>query len=902
MIGIVVVSHSAAVARATVDLAADMVEADDLPTIEIAAGLDESTFGTDAAAIAEALAAVDSGDGVLVLLDLGSAIMSTEMALESIDPDVAERVAISSAPLVEGLVAAVVTAASGAALEEVRVEAERGLIAKQDHLCSRGSAAANGAEDADAEDAQASELSAEMVVDTPHGLHARPAARFVSCVKRFSQAEVRLRNIDGSERFVDAGSLSGVATLGIGNGDRIDVRASGSQAADVLDALAALAAEGFGDTPTAATAQPQTAPAPPDSGPHSGTSGSANDDGATSTTDLGASPTAAPAAASMGSGLEAAIGVLTRPASGADIEDYRASGDPKTEHARLSDAISVAQEQLAALVDFTRSTIGDEQAQVFEAHQAMLDDAAIVQPAHLAIDEGDSAVAAWRASGHSVVSQFEALSDAYQRERAQDVRSVSDRVLRILVDRSAGGEEDGENGKGTKVGVRAEPKGEEQDQGRSEEGCEKGQTAGHGVDGGQAAGHGVILVVPELDPGTAATIDVEHVAGILCAAGGSTGHGVIIASARGIPVLTGVVHLADVAEGSTVAFDARSGQVLIEPTEAQRAEFEQMLTERGDQQDQDRAHATDPGRTSEGHPVAVMANVTSVEDARRAVELGAQGSGLVRTEVMFESWKSMPTVAEQVAEFTAVARALDGTPMTIRTWDIGADKPLAFWTQEHEQNPFLGVRGVRSFVSDPTPLRDQLSAACQVAAEYPVAVMFPMVSTVDEVTWLLEQLDAVCEDRADGRPPGLRVGIMIEVPAAALRAAAMTASLDFVSIGTNDLTQYVLAAERGNPGVDELFDTLDPAVLTLIDKVCREVGDGVDVGVCGAAASDPASAALLVGLGVHDLSATPVAVPRVKSVLRQHSREQLRALGSAALRCERAEQVRHLLRTELGSN
>jgi len=293
--------------------------------------------------------------------------------------------------------------------------------------------------------------------------------------------------------------------------------------------------------------------------------------------------------------------------------------------------------------------------------------------------------------------------------------------------------------------------------------------------------------------------------------------------------------------------------------------------------------------------VSVKANVTSASEAGRAVGLGAEGSGLVRTEVMFAEWGVAPTVAEQVAEFTAVAEALGGQMMTICTWDIGADKPLAFWKQTPEEHPFLRVRGLRSFLDDPALLLDQLEAVCLVAKDYPVRAMFPMVATVEEAQWALDRLEQAASRGEGGRPEGLEVGIMIEVPAAALRAEAMSAQLDFVSIGTNDLTQYTLAAERGNAGVAHLFDPLDPALLALIASVCRDVAEGVSVGVCGGAASDPAAAALLVGLGVDDLSATPVAVPRVKATLRRHTLETLQDLAARALRCDSATEVRQLL-------
>ncbi len=864
MIGIVVVSHSHALAHAAVGLAAEMVEADQLPHIEIAAGLDDETFGTDAAAISEAITAADSADGVLVLLDLGSAILSAEMALEFVDPDVADRVALSSAPLVEGLVAAVVTASGGAALDRVKAEAERGLAAKREHL--DGNAALHEAVSDEAIDDAASSvpgssvpgssgsrwtgsestgadslgpdaLTRKLVVGIPHGLHARPAARFVACVNRFGDTEVRVRNLDGADKVADAGSLSAVASLGVKQGHRIEVQAAGEHAKDVLDALTTLAAAGFGDGGA-------------ESAPSSRRADKREED---DTRSRSFEPT-------MGSGLEAAIGVIWCPESDVDAADYEPSGDNATESERLNEAIASACRDLKNQIATTRAYVGAAEAEIFEAHMALVQDLGLAGPARQDMERGVPAALAWQRAGEAVAAQFDALDDDYQRERAQDVRSVTTRVLRQLIESGADADGDAEDGTG------------------------------------DAGAEQRILVVQELDPAAAASLDAEHVGGIVTIGGGSTGHGVIIASARGVPVLTGIREAADFASGAVLAFDVRDRRVVLDPDDAQRTGFEQLLRDRAEQQEADRAAAGEPGQTQDGLRISVKANVTSAPEAARAVELGAEGSGLVRTEVMFGEWRSAPTVQEQVAEFTAVAKALDGRVMTIRTWDIGADKPLAFWKQEPEQNPFLGVRGLRSFVGDSAVLLDQLEAVCVVAADYPVRVMFPMVATVEEVQWALDRLAEVANRVEGGRPDSLEVGIMIEVPCAALRAEAMSVLLDFVSIGTNDLTQYTLAAERGNAGVEHLFDPLDPAVLSLIASVCRDVPDGVSVGVCGGAASDPAVAALLVGLGVDDLSATPVAVPRVKAALRRHTATTLQDLARRALRCDSASEVRDLLK------
>jgi phosphoenolpyruvate-protein kinase (PTS system EI component) len=284
----------------------------------------------------------------------------------------------------------------------------------------------------------------------------------------------------------------------------------------------------------------------------------------------------------------------------------------------------------------------------------------------------------------------------------------------------------------------------------------------------------------------------------------------------------------------------------------------------------------------DGRTIDVLVNVGSVRDAIDA--RGADGSGLVRTEVLFGDRRTAPTVAEQVERFRAIAAALGGKPITIRTWDIGGDKPLPFLPQDSEANPFLGERGLRVFRRRPELLREQLEAVRQVAAETPVHVMFPMVTTADEVAWALDELGP--------RPDGLEVGIMVEVPAAALRIETLAVGLDFVSIGTNDLTQYTTAADRTNSAVAPLADGLDPAVLQLIDHVVRKAG--VRVAVCGDLASDPQSAVLLAALGVQELSAVGPQIPLVKALLRQTDLTQVPT--AAALAARDATEVRQLVR------
>ncbi|TCC43041.1 HPr family phosphocarrier protein [Kribbella sindirgiensis] len=766
MIGIVVVSHSRALADAAVGLAAEMVAEDKRPVIAVAAGLDATTFGTDAMAVSEAIGTADSPDGVLVLLDLGSAVLSAEMALEFVDPEVAARVRLTSAPLVEGLVAAVVTASTDASLDAVAAEAERGLVGKQDHL---GVATAESAPVVEADRA------VEVVVGNEHGLHARPAARLVGLVNGFD-AVVTLTDLDTGKGPVDASSLSMVATLNAQQGHRLRVGASGTEAEAVLAAVENLAAENFGDAVVETTV-----PSP------------------------------------GGSGLDVALGPAVLAGAGVDLGAYVA-GD--NELLRLDDALATARDQLRELQDVH----GD----IFAAHLALLGDRKVLDDVRASITAGASAPTAWKQVYDGLAATFEGLDDPYQRERAQDVRAVRDRVLRLLV----------------------------------------GVTAEAPTDG--------ILVVPELDAATAATLDATRIAGIAVRAAGTTGHGVIVARSRGIPLITGIGDV-DVPPGVVVFFDARTGSFEVAPDEDR---VRATITEREGERTRAIADAEQPATTRDGRTIDVLVNVGVVQDAVDA--RGADGSGLVRTEVLFGDRRTAPTVDEQVDAFRAIARALGGRPITIRTWDIGGDKPLPFLPQDREANPFLGERGLRVFRRRPQLLRDQLEAVRRTAAETQVHVMFPMVTTADEVEWALQEL---------GPRDGLEVGIMVEVPAAALRVSTLARDLDFVSIGTNDLTQYTTAADRTNAAVAPLADGLDPAVLQLIDHVVRNAG--VRVAVCGDLASDPQAAVLLAALGVTELSAVGPQVPLVKAQLRQ---ADLGRVDTAAVLAARdAAQVRGLL-------
>jgi phosphoenolpyruvate-protein phosphotransferase/dihydroxyacetone kinase phosphotransfer subunit len=861
MVGIVVVSHSRPLARAAVALAQEMVHGRGV-RIVVAAGLDESTTGTDATAILHALAEADDGSGVVVLMDLGSAVLSAELALELLDDEVARsRVLLCPAPLVEGLVAAAVSAAAGAGRVEVAAEATAALAGKQSQLGgSATGATASGAGTAGAGAGTAAEhrpapvkgaVVGRFTLVNPHGLHARPAARLVQRARDFD-ASVRLRNLSTGTGPVSAASLSEVAILGALAGHEVEVSADGAQAVEAVRALTELAEGGFGEGRAG----------PPEVRP-------------------GAVPAQEPAAegtawrgmpASPGIG----VGPVLRPASGgvaleSALPVAGTSADPQGEPARLSAALDAVRDRLVRLRARTAAELGADEAAIFEAHLLMLDDPGVLDDVRARIGAGTGAAAAWQQAMLAVHDRFAALPDPYLRARAQDVRAVGEQVLAEL------------------VGLAPPAPGRESSPGGASD-----PTVSDPAQRG-------VLVAADLTPAQAAELDPARVAAVVLAGGSPTSHGAILARAHAVPVVVGAgERVLRLAPGTVLAVDGSTGELVRDPDPGTIEAFTERAGRLARRRERALAAAGAPARTRDGVEVLVGANLGGVDDARAAAAGGADLAGLVRTEFLFLGRAQAPDVDEQEKAYLDLADALGGRRLTLRTLDVGGDKPLPYLPMPAEANPFLGVRGLRLSLRRPDLLAGQLLAIVRVAHETPVSVMFPMVATVRELLAARAALDEAVRRHGRGTPPGLQVGMMVEVPAAALKTPAFARHVDFLSIGTNDLTQYALAAERGNEAVAAVGDPLDPGVLRLIDAVCRGAarvagGSGPLVAVCGELAADERAAGILVGLGVRELSVSPAAVPVVKDAVRALDLPAARDLGARALAADGPDEVRALL-------
>lgn len=500
------------------------------------------------------------------------------------------------------------------------------------------------------------------------------------------------------------------------------------------------------------------------------------------------------------------------------LPDEELADDAETEAQRYEDARDAVEEALREQEQETAESAGDEDAAIFDAHIQFLKDPQLDEKIRDAIENGANAEHAVHSSFEGFIDQFKGM-DGRMGERADDLRDVRDRVLRELTGRS----------------------------------------------GGQLPQDGIVLA-ETLTPSDTVGMDPDQIDGIVTKRGGVTSHASILARSMGIPAVIGVGDELDtVEEGTELLLDPAADRIIIEPTEE---ELETAAGHEGPEPVHERVSTTD------GREIEVAANIASHTEAERAAEHGADGVGLFRTEFLFIERDQAPTEDEQFEAYSEVLEAFPDDRVVIRTLDIGGDKPVPYIDAPEETNPFLGVRGIRLCLGRAedvfrTQVRALLRAAAVDGGE--LCVMFPMVTRIEEVTQARElfedELDQLEDDGMEAAMP--EIGIMVETPAAVFRAADLSEHVDFFSIGTNDLTQYVMAASRGNEELAELNRPLQPAVLSAIARTVNAAGEDVWVGMCGEMAGHPELTGLLVGLGLDELSMGVPAVPQTKHNIRE---------------------------------
>ena len=524
------------------------------------------------------------------------------------------------------------------------------------------------------------------------------------------------------------------------------------------------------------------------------------------------------------------------------------AGSPEEEQARLDDSRNTVRSFLERLAT-SRTEAGRE---IAEAHLALLEDPTIVEDAANRILAGESASAAWGGAVSRLSDALGQLEDRRLRERVDDLDDMNQRVQRALA----------------------------------------GESPGDGIELPDQA----ILIAHTLLPSQLLELDRDKLAGICTAAGGTTSHVAILAASMQIPMLVAVGDAAlAVEDGAMLVVDADFGELHVQPGAEQIGAYRERQRDDAERQQLEQAAATADCVTIDGVHVHVCANIASVEDARSAVEYGADGSGLLRTEFLFMDRDTAPGLDEQLTVYQQASDALGDRMLVVRTLDAGGDKPIAYVEQRFEENPALGVRGIRLSLRDRGMFETQLEALLQVRRANPLRVMVPMVSSVEEV----EEVGDTIE-RIRSRRPGSQnahLGIMIETPAAALIADRLAEIVDFFSIGTNDLTQYTLAMDRGEPLLADRLDALHPAVLALIARTAEAANSaGRPVGVCGGAAGDLLAAPILVGLGIRELSMVASGIARQKARLRELRAKDCERLATRALAMRSAGEVRAMMR------
>ncbi|HET6406359.1 MAG TPA: phosphoenolpyruvate--protein phosphotransferase [Chthoniobacteraceae bacterium] len=634
------------------------------------------------------------------------------------------------------------------------------------------------------------------------------------------------------DRTANARSITSIMALEVGRGDKVVIVAKGADAKEATEKLSKLIADGLGDEGCA------PAPAP-----------------ATMTIAKIAAPPPRPRSADPNvlNGVAASPGLAVGKVFQVQREDIAVEEEGRgvdREKEMLAEAIRKARGQLEALRAQLHAKADPAKAAIFAAHAELLDDPDFLDIATSAITKGKSAAFAWKNAAKLHAERLASLRNELLAQRANDVRDVGWRVLELL------------------TGVHRQA---------------------------PAYPEGSILIAEDLTPSDTATMDRGRVVGFATVRGGATSHVAILARSLDIPAIAGIEPAAlQLANGTPVILDAGKGSLRLNPPPEEIDRVRQRQTRHEARRTEDIVHAHEPAVTSDGRGIHVLANIGGLKDAGQIIEVGGEGVGLLRSEFLFMDRASAPSEDEQTESYAAILRAIGpDRPVIIRTLDVGGDKPLPYLPIPREDNPFLGERGIRVGLDRPEVLRTQLRALLRASTGSNLHVMFPMIATMQE---LRDAKAVLTEEAAALGVAPLPCGIMVEVPAVAVMAQTFAAEADFFSIGTNDLTQYTLAMDRGHPKLAPKVDALNPAVLRLIAQTIEGAHSHNRLaGICGGVAGDPHAVPILVGLGIDELSVSLPAIPTVKAQIRRLSHAACRDLAQRALNCATADEVRALV-------
>ncbi len=513
-------------------------------------------------------------------------------------------------------------------------------------------------------------------------------------------------------------------------------------------------------------------------------------------------------------------------------------------------ALATAQQRIKEMMHSTGKKDSDEQSEIFEAHLSLLNDKDMVADTITLITQGKNAAKAYKKVSDERIAALSVVDNANVAARATDIRDVRNQVMNALL------------GIETQQFDFDEP---------------------------------VIICAEDLTPSDTARLKPEQVLGFITSLGGPTSHSAIIARGMGMPAVVALGNkIRKIPTDSTVVVDGSSGRVYVNPTDEQLKSAQQAKEQLQQLQAKNHARRMEAGQTKDGTLINISANVNNADGVPKALEFGAEGVGLMRTEFLYLESDCIPSEEVQEKAYRDMAAAMQGKPLIIRTLDIGGDKEVDYLGLAHEDNAFLGIRGIRLCFERPDLFKPQLRAICRVAKEYNnINVMFPMIGKLSDWRRAKKLLDEVREEMGT---PEFPVGVMIEVPSAALIAPLLAKEVDFFSVGTNDLTQYTLAMDRMHPVLADQADAVHPAVLQLIKMSCQAAEqNGKWVGVCGGAGGDKDAAKLLIGLGVRELSVPAPQVATIKATLRNYTLAELQELAEKAIQLGGSRAVRKLL-------
>jgi len=627
-------------------------------------------------------------------------------------------------------------------------------------------------------------------------------------------------------------SVVGLLGLGAGEGSTVEILGVGAQAAAAVEAVAhELLREAHGEAEEKPARQSSPAPR--------------------TVAQTGGAPLAPNTLVGVCAAPGVAVGKLVR-WDDADLDPPEvASGTSAAESRLLDKALATVDAELNSTVRDASQRGAHGEAGIFAVHRVLLEDPTLLDAARDLISLGKSAGFAWRESIRAQIAVLTKIDDALLAERAADLRDLEKRVLRAL---------------------------------------------GYSNNAARTLPDEAVLVAEEFTPSDLSTLDRTRVTALVMARGGATSHAAILARQSGIPALVAVGDaLHAIPEGTQVVVDATAGRIEFAPSalDVERARVER--TRLAGVREANRRTSQQAATTADGHAVEVAANIATLEDAKTAVENGADAVGLLRTELLFIHRATAPTIDEHRQSYQSIVDALAGRTAIIRTLDVGADKEVDYLTLPPEPNPALGLRGIRLAQLRPDLLDDQLRGLLAVQPLGAVRILLPMVTDVGELIHLRKRIDEFAREL--GRTDPIEVGVMIEVPSAALLADQLSKHADFLSIGTNDLTQYTLAMDRCQADLAAQADGLHPAVLRLIAATVQGANKhGKWVGVCGALAGDPLAVPLLVGLGVTELSVDPVSVPGIKARVRNLNYQLCQQRAQDVLALESAQAVRAVSR------